>query len=53
MSDMCPICGEKLDSAITFKLMDFNICFDCNYVTEPKKYTGPAPDVVVPEDDYL
>lgn len=39
---MCPICSEELEEAITFKLMAFGICFDCNYVTEPEKYDGVA-----------
>jgi len=37
MSNMCPICSEELDPAITFSAKAFYICFPCNYTTEPNQ----------------
>jgi NMD protein affecting ribosome stability and mRNA decay len=39
MSNLCPVCSKELEPAITFGGMTFEICFDCNFITEPKKYT--------------
>lgn len=38
MPSMCPICSEEMRPAITFDFLTFEICFDCNYVTEPVKH---------------
>jgi len=35
---MCPICSEELEAAITFGCRAFNVCFECNYLTEPEKF---------------
>lgn len=34
MSNLCPICSEKLEAAITFGLRKLSICIDCSYVKE-------------------
>jgi len=38
MSNLCPICSGELEAAITFGAIAFEVCFDCSYMTNPKKF---------------
>ena len=42
MPDLCPICSEKLEAAITFSQKTFKVCFPCNYISEPEQATMKA-----------
>jgi hypothetical protein len=32
----CPCCSKELEACITFSRKEFHVCFDCNYMTEPR-----------------